>query len=60
MITVAKCGCSFEIHHAIPPQHPCNEAMKLIDEMPEAEFWQVRRYMEHMKVALDTIKEIEQ
>jgi hypothetical protein len=37
-LTMAKCGCGFDTNNSIPPQHPCSEAMMLLDELPSGEF----------------------
>ena len=47
----ADCGCIFRSPRSIPPEHPCPEAMRLLDELAEGGFWGTDRYMKHMKKA---------
>ncbi len=65
MSQVANCGCSFDAHHSIPPQYPCDHALLLLDDLlmerPTSEegydrVWLAYGYAEHMKEALGTIR----
>ena len=54
----AYCGCIFRSPSSIPPEKPCPAAEKLLHELQGGGFWQAERYMKHMKLAWNTLKEV--
>ena len=51
----ADCGCSFKSPRSLPPEHPCPEGTRLLDQLTEGGYWAVDRYMKHMKKAWNTL-----
>ena len=54
----AECGCIFRTPYSIPPERPCDEATRLLDELAGGMYWDAKRYMSHMNEAWNTLKEV--
>ena len=66
----AECGCIFRTPYSIPPERPCDEATRLLDELAarglystnalamkqRGMYWDAKRYMSHMKEAWNTLE----